>query len=410
MNPTSTSATHAPSQDKPLHIVEIETFDRGGLTHYSFNLSCALAERGHRVTLVSAAGFELADRGLPPGVEVVQHIARLGHRLDGRLPSVVASLLRKGEALFDSRSVARLVRRLNPDVVHLHCTNSIVLFHLQALQRLDAALVSTAHVVTPHERMRFQDAFYRRVHGLGDLIIAHSEHDRRRLLSEFAVDPGRTTVIPHGEYGFFERAAREGAPLDRAAARRRFGLSEDDEVVLFFGYIREYKGLDVLYDAWPSVTFRRPSARLLVAGDPVQLPTERRQALRQQGESLGAVQHFGYIPFEDVRQYFAAADLLVMPYRHISQSGVLFLALSLGVPVVASRVGGLPEMLDDGDSALLVPPEDPSALADALSRALGDVELRQRLSEGARRVTEDHTWPSIAERTEAAFRGLVSQR
>jgi glycosyltransferase involved in cell wall biosynthesis len=96
-----------------------------------------------------------------------------------------------------------------------------------------------------------------------------------------------------------------------------------------------------------------------------------------------------------------------MPYRHISQSGVLFLALSLGVPVVATRVGALPEMLRDGESALLVPPESPSALSEALIRALGDAELRERLREGGRRVAHQHSWPSIAERTEAAFVRLV---
>ena len=109
-------------------------------------------------------------------------------------------------------------------------------------------------------------------------------------------------------------------------------------------------------------------------------------------------------------RYFAAADLLVMPYRRISQSGVLYLALSLGVPVVATRVGSLPETLRDGDSALLVPAEDPDALSEALVRGLGDAELRDRLAEGGRSIARRHSWPAIAERTEAALDRLLDDQ
>ncbi len=178
-------------------------------------------------------------------------------------------------------------------------------------------------------------------------------------------------------------------------------------MALFFGYIREYKGLDLLLEAWEAVRDSRPGARLVVAGDPVRLAPERREELEAWAVRLGAVARFEYIPFSDVARYFAAADVLVMPYRHISQSGVLYLALSLGVPVVATRVGALPEMLRDGDSAVLVPLESPSALAEALIRVLGDPGLRDRLAEGGRRVAKEHSWPSIAERTERAFVRLL---
>ncbi len=202
-------------------------------------------------------------------------------------------------------------------------------------------------------------------------------------------------VIPHGEYGFFERG---GDVQDRDTARRSLGLEPQDEVALFFGYIREYKGLDVLLEAWPKVMDARPGARLLVAGDPVRLDPVRREELEAWATRLGVVHRFDYIPFSDVTRYFRAADVLVMPYRHISQSGVLFLALSLGVPVVATRVGGLPELLRDGDSALLVPPESPAALAEALIRLLGDSELqRAPRPQSGRRVADQHSWPSIAE-------------
>ena len=98
-----------------------------------------------------------------------------------------------------------------------------------------------------------------------------------------------------------------------------------------------------------------------------------------------------------------------MPYRRISQSGVLYLALSLGVPVVTTTVGALPEVLDDGESALLVPPESPADLSNALIRLLGDPELQERLARGGRRVADEHSWQSIAEQTEKEFARLASK-
>lgn len=393
-----------------LHILEIETFGRGGLTHYAYNLSRALVERGHRVTLVTTAGFELEGQtAAPAGLRIEKSIARFGHRWERRLPAFLRPTWRRAEAIRDAMAVARLARRLRPDIIHFHCTNQIALLYLELLSRNGAPLVSTAHVVTPHERIPFQDRIYGRIHGLGQLIVAHSAFDRARLEREFAVPAARVAVIPHGEYGFF---ARDVEPVDRGLARRSLarqgrGIGADEPVALFFGFIREYKGLDILLDAWPEVVERRPDAKLVIAGDPVRLDPARRDALARRAERLGAFHRFEYVPFADVGRYFAAADVLVMPYRHISQSGVLYLALSLGVPVVATRVGGLPEMLENGESALLVPPESPDALAAALARLLGDESLRRKLAEGGRAIAANHAWPAIAERTEAAFVDLL---
>jgi glycosyltransferase involved in cell wall biosynthesis len=393
------------SSGGPLRILEIETFGRGGLTHYACNLSCALAGRGHEVTLMTSAGFELEGLAeLLNEVRVVKALARVtqGRRL--RVPGALQSASRKVEAVADAVRAGLLARRMEPDVIHLHCTNPIALVYLETLKRLRRPLVMTAHVVTPHERVPLQNVVYRRINRLGDLVIAHSSSDRDRLLKEFTVEPERVVVIPHGEYGFFDRGR---ASADSAAARSGLGLDRDDEVVLFFGYIREYKGLDLLLEAWPAVREARPAARLLIAGDPVRLAAQRRDDLAAWATRLGAVSRFEYIPFDDVSRYFGAADVLVMPYRHISQSGVLYLALSLGVPVVATEVGALPEVLDDGVSALLVPPESPDALAAALIRVLGDRGLRERLARGGERVAEEHSWPAIARRTERELAGLV---
>lgn len=383
-----------------MRILEIETFGRGGLIHYAYNLSCALASRGHDVTLVTTVAYELEGRSLPPNLRVVKAIGPWTQRI-ATWPKVLQGIARKLEAILDAWKVAVLARRLGPDVVHIHCTNPVSLVYHVFLRCLGLRLTATAHVVTPHERIGLQSLVYRVVHRSCHLVIAHSEFDRQRLLNEFAVDQKRTVVIPHGEYGFFASHEHQGA--DRDAARQALGLAADQQVALFFGYIREYKGLDLLLEAWPTVQEQQKDTRLVIAGDPVRLSASRRAELEEQAETVGAVHHFGYVPFEDVARYFAAADVLVMPYRHISQSGVLYLALALGVPVLATRVGALPEMLVDGESAVLVPPESPDALAEGLLRLFGDSALRERLAAGGKHVAESHSWPAIAQRTETAF-------
>jgi glycosyltransferase involved in cell wall biosynthesis len=388
-----------------MRILEIETFGRGGLIHYAYNLSRALAGRGHEVTLLTASGYELEGREVPPNLRLVKLVARFSHRVRRTLPPSILRWAVKFEVVGDALAVAAMARRLRPDVIHFHSTNTSALAYLTLLRGLRVPVAVTAHVVTPHEPIRFQEAVYRRLRRLSDLTIAHSDFDRRRLVGEFAAAPEAVVVIPHGEYGFFDHGVE---PLDRRAARRDLGLEPEEEVALFFGYIREYKGLDILLGAWPEVKEARPRARLVVAGDAGRLKPERRNELESWATRVGALHRFDYIPFSDVARYFAAADVVVMPYRHISQSGVLYLALSLGVPVVASRVGGLSEVLSDDESALLVPPESPSELAEAIVRVLGDPDLGKRLSAAGRRVTDRHSWPRIAEQTESEFARLVS--
>jgi glycosyltransferase involved in cell wall biosynthesis len=388
-----------------MRILEIETFGRGGLTHYVYNLSQALAARGHSVVFVTGHAYELdGNTDLPSNVEVRRRIGRFAAASRRWLGGPIRRLALQAEAVFDAMSVAVAARRLRPDVVHLHCTNPAALVYLAALRFVGRPVVFTAHVVTPHEPIPLQRVIYRQIYRWCDAVVAHSRRDRQRLVDEFSLDSDRVVIIPHGEYGFLERTGQAG---QRDTRRRELGLEPGDQVALFFGYIREYKGLDVLLEAWPAVVMTHPAARLVVAGDPVQLPQERRLELEARATRVGAVCRLEYIPFAEVASYFQAADALVMPYRQISQSGVLFLGLALGLPVVATTVGALPEVLEDGESALLVPAESPAALSEALARVLGDAPLRARLAAGGRRVARDHGWPSIAGQTEGLFARLV---
>ena len=194
-----------------------------------------------------------------------------------------------------------------------------------------------------------------------DAIVVHSEHGAARLRDELGLDPATVHVIPHGV-------------LDNLAATPPVPLfAKTKPVVLFFGLIRPYKGLDVLLEAWREAN---PDAELWVVGMP------RMDVSFVHGPNVRTALRF--VSGAELAGAFAAADLVVLPYREIDQSGVLFTALAFGKPLLLSAVGGFREI----EGAELVAPGDPHALAQALTALLGDPERLARMA-AASRATAD---------------------
>jgi glycosyltransferase involved in cell wall biosynthesis len=168
-------------------------------------------------------------------------------------------------------------------------------------------------------------------------------------------------------------------------------------VALCFGTITAYKGVDTLLQAWPAVLERVPDARLTIAGSfsaDVDAAELRARVARLAGVELDA----RYVPLAEVSQLFARSRCVVLPYKRSSQSGVAHLAHTLHRPVVATRVGDIPEVVRDGESGLLVEPDDPSGLADALVRLLTDADLAARLgAAGAGALARGASWDQVAD-------------
>jgi glycosyltransferase involved in cell wall biosynthesis len=205
----------------------------------------------------------------------------------------------------------------------------------------------------------------------------HSEHGAGRLRDELGLDPAKVHVIPHGVLD--NLAAVPPAPL----------FAKTKPVVLFFGLIRPYKGLDVLLEAWREA---RPDAELWVVGMP------RMDASSIHGPDVRTALRF--VSGAELAGAFEAADLVVLPYREIDQSGVLFTALAFGKPLLLSDVGGFGEI----EGAELVPPGDPHALASALTALLGDPAKLRSMAAASRAAADGPLgWDSIAQRTLALY-------
>jgi len=250
-------------------------------------------------------------------------------------------------------------------------------------------LVLTAHDVLPREARRRQRDAQRRLYERFDALVVHSEHGRARLTGELGVPGDRVHVIPHG---VLEHLA-EGPALAPAFTTER-------PVVLFFGLLRPYKGIDVLLEAWRGIE----GAELWIVGMPRMDIAPLRAAA---APNVRFVPRF--VDDAELSTYFARADLVVLPYREIEQSGVLFTALAFGKPVLLSDVGGFAEVAAAG-LARAVPVGDPAALRAALEQLLGDPGARAALSERARAASAgDYGWAHIAERTLALYRSLLGE-
>ncbi len=251
--------------------------------------------------------------------------------------------------------------------------------------------------LVPHERRPFDDAFTAWMMRNSDGYLVMSESVERDLDKLKPGAPRRK--VAHPFYAQFDRGR-----YTRESARKALGV--EGEVALFFGYVRRYKGLDVLLESWPAVRASRP-ATLLVAGEFYEDPAPYRTAASRAGDSVRLMEK--YLEDHEVEAAFKAADVVVLPYRSATQSGVTHVAYALGAPVITTDVGGLTETVDPGRTGLVVPPENPPALAEAIVRFFAE-GLGERMRENVRALGERHSWETLARETLALGDSLKPAR
>ena len=160
--------------------------------------------------------------------------------------------------------------------------------------------------------------------------------------------------------------------LDVKKQKVELGFKEDDDVLLFFGYVRKYKGLNVLLDAMPEIIKKNPKAKLLIVGEFYDSPDKYYEQINKLGikDSINVVQRF--VPNEEVGKYYSVADLVILPYLSATQSGVLNIAYGFGKPVIVTDVGGLAEDVIDGKTGYIIQPQDENEIIMAVSRFFED--------------------------------------
>jgi glycosyltransferase involved in cell wall biosynthesis len=358
---------------------------------YDRALAAALARAGAEVELLTtrflygpvppAEGYRVEER-------FYRRSAARGLEAPARLPF---------KALEHLPDMLRFWRRAaDADVVH---------YQWLTLPALDAFLlpplrprVMTAHYILPPQASRRQVRSARRVFGAMDAVIAHSEHSAARLRGEVGLDPAKVRVIPHGAFDYLTRLPEE-KPLPQELE------GAEGPVILSFGLLRPYKGIEDLLGAYGPVVASNPGAELWIVGNP-RMDVE---PLRRQAEAAGGRVRFvtRFVDEAEIPAIFRRADLVVLPYLDAEHSGVLYTGLAFGKPLVLSAVGGFPEVAAAG-AARLVPPGDTDALAANLSELVADEAARAELaSAAARAAAGPFSWDEAARLTLDLYRELI---
>ena len=278
---------------------------------------------------------------------------------------------------------------------------SVVHYQWLTMPALDAHLLPrrrprliTAHYVLPPRPSGRQVAGARKVFGRMDAVIAHSEHGATRLRDEVGLAPDRVRVIPHGAFDYLTNLpAEKPLPAELEGA--------EGPVILFFGLLRPYKGLDTLLRAFQQVS----DAELWIVGNPRMDVEPLRQLAAAAPGRVRFVTRF--VDDAEMPAVFRRADLVALPYRDAEHSGVLYSALAFGKPLLLSAVGGFPEVAATG-AARLVRPEDPDELAAALNELVADPDARERLAHAARAAaTGPYSWDAAAAQTLSLYEELT---
>ena len=384
--------------------------DPGNFTPYYIDGLCGAFHRlGVDIRVISAPPlFEPVD---PGGQYQVEHcfFPLLGGRV-GRLLRHRTRLRQMVKALGYPSGLWRTWRTLRhrpPAVLHVQWALVPLLDGLlaRALKARGWRIVHTVHDPLPGPTRPLASRHQRWFLSCADALIVHTPALAQQVISAYPDAAGRVKVIPHG--GVPQPLPSE---TDRLRARQRLGVEEGRPMLLLFGMLKPYKGLDDLLAAMPEILSRYPRCLLVVAGEVLMSLSPFTELIERLGLRESVVLRPTFVPQDEVASYFIAADLVVVPYREIAASGVVVTAQGYGRAVVVTRVGGLPEFVEPDACGLVVPPRDPKALAAAVCRALGDPEELTRMGQRAwTHIAQDHDWMDVARQTRALYDAVTTQ-
>ena len=363
----------------------------GGIARHCLGLSKALSRRGHNVHVVT-----LEFPGAPlfedlEGVKVHRVLIELGH------PNFITWTLIFNH--FMEKKVAALGREVNFDVIHVHdwltAPAGIASKHF-----LDRPLVATVHSTEfgRSQGLHNPDSFL--IDGIewwmtyeAKWVIVCSNSVKSELESHFHLPPEKVSVIPNG-VDIFDFDLN----VNREDIKRRYGVRPDERIVLFVGRLVPQKGVDTLIRATPHIIRRHKDVKILISGD-----GWSKGYLEELARSTGFkeyIKFLGFIPDSELTKLIASADVLVVPSIYEPFGIVALEGMAAGVPVVATNVGGLAEIIEHDRTGVLVYPRNPESLAWGVDRVLSDREYSNWLVQNARRkVQEVYSWDAIAERT-----------
>ncbi|NGM61517.1 glycosyltransferase [Sphingobacterium sp. SGG-5] len=326
----------------------------GGIASFNERLAYALQEQGHQVDIYSFS-LQYPHVLFPGKSQYTEEPAPVGLSIFSKVNSINP---------FNWIKVGRELKKAEYDLLIVRYWMPFFALCLGTIQRIvhknkKTKIVCIADNIVPHER-RWGDINLTRyfLHAV-DGCITMSKAVLENLKQIAPGMPARCT--PHPLYDNY------GEKLEKSEARTLLNLSPDEKIILFFGFIRRYKGLDLLLEAMHDPRLRDMRVRLLVVGEYYDRAAHYQAIIDKYELQSQIILQTDFVPNDKVAQYFSASDCVVLPYRSATQSGITQVAYHFSLPMIATNVGGLPEIVKDGVVGFVVEP-DPRMIADALVR------------------------------------------
>jgi D-inositol-3-phosphate glycosyltransferase len=375
---------------------------------YVYGLTKALSSIGIAVDLVGSDELDEPDLRGNPGVKFLN--LRGDQRPNAGLAAKVFRILAYYSKLMVYAASAK------PKIFHILWNNKFETFDRTLLmlyyKLLGKAVVLTAHNVNKRRRDS-TDTFLNRLtlriqYRLADHIFVHTEKMKEEMVEQFAVPTSRVSAIPFG--------INDSVPntnLSTREAKERLGVRESEKTILFFGRIKPYKGLEYLIAAFHLLAGRHQDYRLLIAGRLEEGCDNYWESIQNEIQqyvgTARVIPRIEFIPDAEIELYFKASDVLILPYKEIFQSGVIFLAYSFGLPVVAADVGSLKDDIVPGMNGFVFTPGDPSDLARAIEHYFASdlfARLQSRRPEIRDYTLQRHSWSVVGQKTLTIYRNL----
>lgn len=356
----------------------------GGIATYNERLARQFMAEGHEVEILTFT-LQYPDFLFPGKTQYSDEPAPADLKITRVMNSVNP---------FSWWEAARLLRRIKPDVMVVKFWIPLMAPCLGTIARLarrqGIRVVSILDNVIPHEPHFWDKWLIRYFVRSIDHFVAMSDSVKRdceRFLPR--TTKARVMLCPHPLYDNF------GQPIPQAEAQQQLGLNPDYRYLLFFGFIRDYKGLDLLMHAFADPRLRHYRVKLIVAGEFYNNAEQYAQLEKQLGLEGEIVWHTQFIPNDQVRIYFSAADLIVQPYKTATQSGVTQVAYHFSKPMLVTNVGGLAEIVPHGKVGY-VTPVDAKAVADALVDFCSD-DNKLRFAQNIETEKKKYAWSRMTE-------------
>jgi glycosyltransferase involved in cell wall biosynthesis len=419
-----------------LRIILYDPSGRGGVTHYTYQLAESLACAGSDVTVITTEDYEL--KHLKRSFEIYipftkswvksflnmtfsplrkksisqiknSHIQSTHNALKQQ-KNIANSFLKIGRLWLIWIKITFFLFWKNPHAIHFQwlIDKKNTFYFMKFLKILRFNIVYTAHDILPHgDNSQNSQTVFGKIYRISDKIIVHAESNKREIVKIFKIDPSKVHVIPHGSFDIFYT----DKSITKEIARKKIKIPDEKRVILFFGLIKKYKGLEYLVSAFQKIKEELDNVLLLIVGNIYNGDSED---FKFYSDLIDLISHDDdiicvneYVPLEKIHAYFLASDVVVLPYIKTYTSGVLLAAYAAGRPVIATDTGALSEVVDIGKSGFIVPPKDVNALAQIIMKTLSNPDHMEEMGNYAKHLSETlYSWKSVASQTINVYQSL----